>query len=302
MYDTYEIVGMKTTHGIVYSDPFLPDSDFDGLTDGEEMGELVTNPHIGEQYFKIVSFPDNEDSDGDDLKDDVDSNPFEYNVGEITVEHQSIIDLAEKITVGEVKQWSTLDIIEWKTIGGDESLESFENDWISGYKSVFIAAAEYYDIPDYLLAGVLKVELGGQPIYLDYIIYSLRDELPEELKLLPQLQVDKDKTSIGNASVQIRRAAESLNYGNNLSDEQRKRIFDSLMDPKESILIASKHLSDLRDVDFKGVGREELTEDKVRIIASRYNLGPDIPIDAVVTEYGDIVVGNRTLLEELLYE
>lgn len=106
MPDTFEKNGMRLANGkIVYTDPNKPDTDGDGLTDGEEMGILRrsgvlifpslelpfkplfnNNMYIGKGaysssalYFNNKSDPSNGDSDGDNLYDNEDPYPFEFN-------------------------------------------------------------------------------------------------------------------------------------------------------------------------------------------------------------------------------
>ncbi|MBI0579478.1 DUF3289 family protein [Neobacillus cucumis] len=82
LYDIYEIKGMKTPYGIIYSDPNKKDSDGDGLTDGEEMGPFqsftvtIFGVPIHFEGFFPKSFPDRKDSDGDGKPDKEDLKPL----------------------------------------------------------------------------------------------------------------------------------------------------------------------------------------------------------------------------------
>ena len=82
LYDIYEIKGMKTPYGIIYSDPNKKDSDGDGLTDGEEMGPFqsftvdIFGVTIHFEGFFPKSFPDRKDSDGDGKLDNEDLRPL----------------------------------------------------------------------------------------------------------------------------------------------------------------------------------------------------------------------------------
>ncbi|MFJ8067373.1 DUF3289 family protein [Peribacillus sp. NPDC096447] len=82
LYDIYEIEGMKTPYGIIYSDPNKKDSDGDGLTDGQEMGQLksftveIFGVEIHFEGFFPTSFPDRKDSDGDGKFDNEDLRPL----------------------------------------------------------------------------------------------------------------------------------------------------------------------------------------------------------------------------------
>ncbi|MGZ9817103.1 DUF3289 family protein [Peribacillus simplex] len=82
LYDIYEIEGMKTPYGLIYSDPNKKDSDGDGLTDGQEMGQLksftveIFGVEIHFEGFFPTSFPDRKDSDGDGKFDNEDLRPL----------------------------------------------------------------------------------------------------------------------------------------------------------------------------------------------------------------------------------
>ncbi len=66
--------------------PDDPDTDGDGLLDGEEAGERATLPH-GSIYYAVKSYPGQEDSDGDTLWDDE-----EYYYGTKPLQADSDID------------------------------------------------------------------------------------------------------------------------------------------------------------------------------------------------------------------
>jgi uncharacterized protein (TIGR03034 family) len=82
LFDTYEIEGMKTPYGIIYSDHNKKDSDGDGLTDGQEMGQLksftleIFGVEIHFEGFFPTSLPDRKDSDGDGKFDNEDLRPL----------------------------------------------------------------------------------------------------------------------------------------------------------------------------------------------------------------------------------
>lgn len=103
--------------------------------------------------------------------------------------------------------------------------------------------------------------------------------------------------------MQVRRAAESLGYSPTaLSDNQRQQVLATLNDPVESIFLAAKHISDLRDVDSKGKNASELTTFDVQIIGARYNQGPLVPLDRLKNDlsYGERITARWTLLGSLL--
>ena len=81
LYDIIETAGIRLINGqIIYTDPMKPDSDYDGLLDGEEIDPRpvyfekdYANPFTGVRikgyYFKMKSNPNSIDSDGDGLYD-----------------------------------------------------------------------------------------------------------------------------------------------------------------------------------------------------------------------------------------
>lgn len=91
LYDTYEIEGMKTPYGKIYTNPDLKDSDGDGLIDGQEMGPLRTFTFeffgitIHFEGFFPTSLPDKKDSDGDGIFDNEDSRPLNSDLSELVI-------------------------------------------------------------------------------------------------------------------------------------------------------------------------------------------------------------------------
>jgi hypothetical protein len=147
----------------------------------------------------------------------------------------------------------------------------FKNQWVRGYVEVIKMAANEFDIPRILLAGIAFMEVGGDPPIFDSAVYNGR-------AIFPGLggQPSADNTSFGNLSLQVRRGAEALGYDpNKLAGDQRTMIIESLKDARQNLFIAAKHLSDLREIDFPGKKANELTRDDMMVIAGRYNRGPD---------------------------
>lgn len=166
------------------------------------------------------------------------------------------------------------------------------------------AAAHKYDVPIELLAGVAYNEVGGDPLEADNVAYALRSEVGRNLPLVPDLNPRRDLTSFGNLSVQLRRASESLNYGESerLTENQRRMILSSLQNPSENIFVAAKHLSDLRDVDFKGTSASKLTRGQIEIIGARYNRGSELSLPQIAKDlsYGKDITKRWRLLKSLV--
>ena len=61
-----------------------------------------------------------------------------------------------------------------------------------------------------------------------------------------------------------------------MSETARRTLASTTKDPTAALFMAAQHLSDLRDMEFRGVPAKDLTRDQMLIIATRYNRGPDL--------------------------
>ena len=100
-----------------------------------------------------------------------------------------------------------------------------------------------------------------------------------------------DLTSFGNTSIQVRRALEMLGYDS--STNKRNDVIKSLKDPIQNIYLAACHLNVLRNIDYKEKSAAELSDDEIKIIASRYNIGPQYAKEAITTAYGEVIYANK---------
>lgn len=195
------------------------------------------------------------------------------------------------------REWTAVDAAAY--LAEKKNILAFKAQWVRGYRNAIKNAAARFDIPPELLAGVAFTEVGGDPHEADAGAYALRTERGRNLPLpnpLRSINRPRDTTSFGDMSIQIRRAAQSLGYGTDqhLSETQRRSLMLSLRHPSTSIFIAAKHLSDLRDVDSKGRGRDQLTRHEIALIAARYNQGPDNPREQVAKDlsYGRSILAR----------
>jgi hypothetical protein len=167
------------------------------------------------------------------------------------------------------REWTFAEFTRWQMSGGDAYVFSFKQQWVSGYRDAIIAAAERFDIPPELLAGVAYNEVAGDPLSVDDAAYAARPRGngPDQ----------RDRTSFGNVSIQVRRASESLGYGDStrLSDFQRRSLISSLKDPEANIFIVAKHLSDIRDQHYPYMSGG-YTYEQIVGIGTRYNRGPNL--------------------------
>ena len=196
-------------------------------------------------------------------------------------------EAAAKTSVANgTKEWTTKDIVLWKApvIGKESYLFDFKSQWVTGYKDVINDAAKRYDVPPVLLAGVCFTEVAGDPLWIDEVAYQVRkfDHLADPV-LEPLTITEKpEKTSFGNVSMQVRRAAETvgLKYSD-VEPQQERDLINMLKNPKENIFLAARHLAQLRNIDFKGIAADKLTMEQIEIIATRYNRGPDLSVEKI---------------------
>lgn len=183
--------------------------------------------------------------------------------------HQDIRNRAENVSFDNMT-WTTADSVNWLPVIGDEESErKFKLEWIKNYSPVIQAAAAEYGIPADVLAGVIYMEVGGKPLWLDDAVDWARQNTP--------FPGSPDDTSYGPLAVQVDTAATALGYDPaQLTGEQRDEIIDSLKDPEQNIMITAKVLADAKDAtDFAYTDPEYMTEDQGRRLAATYRSGPN---------------------------
>ncbi len=223
----------------------------------------------------------------------------------VTFEHAKIMHYADQWKDLKDYKWTAGDILNWQTFGGEEFIHNEKLGFINNYKDVIKDAAEKYDIPPLLLAGVAYVEYGGKPMIADDVAYSMRSfdwSGPDWVDKNLTITKHPDLTSFGNTSIQVRRAIETLGYDS--STDKRQQIIASLKDPIQNIYMAAAHLSLLRNIDYAGKGAADLTDEEIGILSSRYNIGPDASLEYVqaYNGYGDRVLNNKDYILKSLNE
>jgi len=209
---------------------------------------------------------------------------------------------------GSSVAWTNMDgvrrVFEILIDGRDSYNSDPKLNFVAYYADVIRDAAERFDIPHLLLAGVAYIEFGGLPSFMDNVTYGVRsfdwsgpDWVNENLTITNH----PDRTSFGNINIQVRRGFEMFGYDNPTS-QQRAEVLRSLQDHIENIYMAALHLSILRDIDFAGLSAHEFTDEEIRIVATRYNRGPEISLERVLenTSMGDRVLSNREAILEAL--
>ncbi len=209
--------------------------------------------------------------------------------------HKQMIILSQPIQGSKNPEtWTDIDV--YKNYS-KEKLFEVKYSFIKDYKEVIHNAAKQFDIPPILLAGVAHTEFGGDPPTQDDIVYAVR--------FFGLLGGNERKTSFGDLSMQVRTAMETLEYSNDPSKRLpgvENEVIKSLKNPLEAFYIAAKHLSDLRDVDFKGKAAEDLSEDDLKIILARYNQGSGKSLEKIKMNlsYGNAVMNKKEKIEKAI--
>lgn len=233
----------------------------------------------------------------------------EIEKGELNLqEYIRIKLLAEKWNIdGESVRWTIGDFLDWQiNEDKDQFIHNKKIEFIAQYKDVIKDAAEEYDLPEILIAGIVYNEYAGDPMIVDdlgYIGRSIDWSGPDWVDNNLTILKNPDLTSFGNVSIQVRRAWESLGFEEaQVSSTLKREIISSLKDPVENIYISAKHISDLRDMQYPDKSATELTEDELKVIATRYNRGPDLSLEAIMsnTSYGNRIFTNKKDIENAL--
>ncbi|MGS2587093.1 hypothetical protein [Streptomyces hebeiensis] len=162
------------------------------------------------------------------------------------------------------------------------SSDADRREWISANREIIRAAAANAGLPADMVAGIAWQEIGGQPGISDDVVDTIREQFdvpfsPLAPENLPgRLGGSPDETSFGPIAIQVRRGAEVLGYDpENLTEQQRSAVEESLQDPGQNIFIASEYLAQLKaESEFADVPPEEMTPEQYQELAARYNGGP----------------------------
>jgi hypothetical protein len=121
--------------------------------------------------------------------------------------------------------------------------------------------------------------------------------------LLEPLTVTRrpELTSIGDVSIQLRRAAQAMGREwSQLSSAERADLRRCLVDEPSNLAIVARHLRQLIDVDAPG--RTALSDSEVVIVGGRYNRGPHLSLARIREDlsYGQALVKRKERFMKLL--
>jgi RHS repeat-associated protein len=206
-------------------------------------------------------------------------------VMQMTQEHQNLVDAGNGFSASGRTSWSNWDALLYGL--GKTDVFAYKRGFVSQYSDVIGAAAKKYDLPAYLLAGVVYNEVGGDPPIFD------------DGK---NIVTNDPNTSFGEVSMQVDTAADLLGYDSgNLSSFQKGKVIESLKDPAQNIFLAARYLSVARDQIAGMRSGNQLTSADVKNLGAFYNGGPGFyATDPDARQYGSLIVQNRGMLEGLM--
>ena len=200
--------------------------------------------------------------------------------------------------------WGYWEAVKWKVfgklpswMGGDPNiLRNYKDAWVRTHRDLIKTLSASHGLAPELLGGVAWIEAGGKPYSLKIDIYEVRRFLP--LMKPPEL------TSMGPVAIQLRRAAEAMGVQfDRLSADDQSKLVDCLQNASNDLRIVAEHLWQLKQIDFPKVTLLRAYE--IRIIATRYNRGPDLSLQTILqdTSYGDFIINKiYSRIQELLKE
>lgn len=258
--------------------------------------------------ISIVSQEDVSEGEGIESENEITENKNEVEQQEFNIDTVKKLASQWDIEIGDA-DWNTLDFIRRiASPDGNEFRMEKRQKFISKYNEVIEDAANEFDIPVFLMAGVVYNEYSGKPESTDDIAYLVREidwSGPDWVDENLTITKNPDLTSFGHVSMQVRRAAETLGLDSEkLSSKEKDEIIALLKDPVSNIYLAAKHLEDLKNIDYADIPSKDLTEADIKSIATRFNRGPDLTKEEIDGNliYGETMYANKDFIMNALEE
>lgn len=234
--DVFEISGMRLSNGtIIYTDPFNPDTDGDGLLDGEEIDVIPTfwintifnkfdvSSEVAAYIFDMKSNPNMKDTDGDGIsdKDDPLKLIFGYNK-RLTEENKS--ELYEEIETQINKDFNW--IMQHKNIGyystmdcidiiyeNDEFITEICNKYLlpkAAVQSILLRELRCYDVMDDIADSLVAQQFA----YLYLVeLYNNSSWYQQLIMGYPDMPVPyREDSSVGYGQILTETAIKTLNW------------------------------------------------------------------------------------------
>ncbi|UUO04948.1 peptidoglycan-binding protein [Blastopirellula sp. J2-11] len=193
---------------------------------------------------------------------------------------KEILEISNKYSPAPgTEEWTTLDLVKWRTpvLGDEKLIFDFKKQWCVGYVETIRAAAKKYNLPPLLVAGVAYNEVGGDPLWADDAGYEARKNEAGRWILRQMGKSEKaDRTSFGNVSIQLRRAAETLGISPaTITEEQERDLINLLKNNQANIFVAAKHLQVLAEIALQGTPPSEtMSQEDINLVAALYTSLP----------------------------
>lgn len=177
--------------------------------------------------------------------------------------------------------------------------------YVTALKDAISTVSKTYDLLPVMLGYVAYREYGGDHMWQDYVAHRIRsisESVPFGLSNYTTSYTGvSENTSFGNISMQLRRAAESLDYYGEIEQAMEKELIKLLNDEKTAIILVARHLEDLKNYDFKNVSINKLTDDEIAIVVGRCNMGYSPSKETVLNgAYAKDFLQNKTKIESYL--
>lgn len=208
------------------------------------------------------------------------------------------------------RRWTSKDVIRWKLpekLGGDPNwIFKYKDAWVSYNRDYIKFIAYQCQIPAYLLGGIAWVEVGGDPYEIDRIAFHVRSfdwSGPDFIDRNFTITKEPNKTSFGSVSMQLRVAAKYFGLNpQTITKEEQLGIIQFLESDRNNLYLVAKHILDLILVDYPNLKIHQLTDEHIRIIATRYNRGFHLTLSQIRanTSYGDVVVRIKDRITKIL--
>lgn len=177
-------------------------------------------------------------------------------------------------------KWTAWDVVKWKLLpakvgGGKEHLYAYKDAWILFNRNRIRDAASAAKISAYLLAAVAWEEVGGKPDFIKKsLVFPVRafewsgpDWIDEHFTMFSH----PHKTSFGSVSIQLGTAIKTLGLdGEKMNLDEQWMLIKCLETDVCNLQVVAKHIFYLIKHDFPQANSENLADEQIAIVGSRY--------------------------------
>lgn len=206
-------------------------------------------------------------------------------------EIKRVQEQAASLNIGSYEEWTNIKSAEFwldsnikqitdKSIG---KIEVYKEKYVKALAEAIQSVSSMNDIPTIVLAGVAYTEYGGDPPFFDngkrFLSSILPDWMDQYSFMLAGQRIGTgptDRISYGNLSMQLRRAAESLDFYGKLDGYLEQQMIFLLQDDRTALVLCGTHLHNLKEIDFPDKRADQMTLEAMKTLIGRYNQGPDV--------------------------